>query len=93
MSAPHWLLRAAWVLLAGLLLLQGAQLVSALRYLAGPDAFAVSPLLLAALSFKALLAAVNLALLIAVHVSLRRQGTTGRRASADLSSSDRGTSP
>ena len=93
MNAARWLLRAAWGLLAAVLLLQAVQLVSALRYVAGPDAFAVSPLLMAALAFKGVLVIANLGLLLAVHFGLRRMRPAGADADANLSSSTTGTSP
>lgn len=93
MSAARWLLRAAWVLLAAGLLLQAAQLVSALRYLAGPDAFAVSAMLMAALAFKGVLVLANLVLLLAVHIGLRRMRAARTKEAANLSSTPSGTSP
>lgn len=72
MKAGLWLLRAAWMVLAAVLLLQCVQLVQALRYLAGPEAFAVSPLLWAALALKGALLLLNLGLLLAVRWGLGR---------------------
>ena len=93
MSAARWLLRGAWALLAAVLALQAVQFVSALRYVAGPDAFAVSPLLMAALAFKGVLVIANLGLLLAVHFGLRQMRPTGANADANLTSSTTGPSP
>ena len=73
MSVARWLLRVAFVALAALWVVQLVQLVSALLFVAGADAFAVSPMLVAALAFKGLLLLLNLVLLLLVRRSLRRR--------------------
>lgn len=72
MSAARWILWALLVVLAAVFVLQAVQMASALDYLMGPDALAVSPLLMAALAFKGLLMLFNLAMALAVHFALRR---------------------
>ena len=59
-----------------LLILQSLQMLSALRMLAGPDAFAVSPFLLPALVFKSILLLANLGLLCVAHYAVRRSRPT-----------------
>lgn len=61
--------------LCALLILQILQMISALQLLQGPEAFAVSPLLLAALIFKSVLMLLNLALLWLAHIGIRRLRT------------------
>lgn len=72
MSAARWILWPLLVVLAAVFVLQAVQMASALHYLAGPDALAVSPLLMAALGFKGLLMLINLAMAVAVRFALRR---------------------
>ena len=72
MSAARWLLGIALGLLSALFALQALQMVSALTYLMGPEAFAASPLLMAALGFKGVLMLINLLLMFAVIYALRR---------------------
>ena len=52
------------------------QMVSALRMLDGPDAFEVSPFLLAALVFKSILLLANVGLLCLAHYAVRRSRPT-----------------
>ncbi len=59
-----------------LLILQSLQMVSALRMLDGPDAFEVSPFLLAALVFKSILLLANFGLLCLAHYAVRRSRPT-----------------
>ncbi len=58
--------------LCALFIVQVMQVISALQMLHGPEAFAVSPLLLAALVFKSILILLNLALLWLSHIGIRR---------------------
>jgi hypothetical protein len=58
--------------LCALLIVQIIQMISALQILHGPEAFVVSPLLLAALAFKSILILLNLALLWLSHIGIRR---------------------
>ena len=62
--------------LLALLILQSLQMVSALQMLDAPDAFEVSPFLLAALLFKSILLLANLGLLCLAHYAVRRSRPT-----------------
>jgi hypothetical protein len=64
-------LHAVRIGLLVLLILQSLQLASALRMLDTPNAFAVSPFLLAALVFKSILLPANLGLLCLSHYAVR----------------------
>lgn len=59
-----------------LLMLQVLQMGSALQMLDAPDAFEVSPFLLAALVFKSILLLANLGLLCLAHYAVRRSRPT-----------------
>lgn len=65
-------LQALRIGLCALLILQAMQMISALQMLHGPEVFSVSPLLIAALTFKGILILLNLVLLWLSHIGLRR---------------------
>ena len=68
--------------LCALLIVQIMQMISALQMLHGPEAFAVSPLLLAAFTFKSVLMLLNLASLWLAHIGISRMRAA---ASSNLS--------
>ncbi len=59
-----------------LLILQSLQMLSALQMVDGPNAFEVSPLLMAALFFKSILLLANFGLLCLTHYAVRRSRPT-----------------
>ncbi len=72
MSVLRIALHAVRIGLLVLLILQALQMGSALWMLDGPDAFEVSPFLLAALIFKSILLLANLGLLCLAHYAVRK---------------------
>lgn len=76
MSVLRIALHSVRIGLLVLLILQVLQMGSALQMIDGPDAFEVSPFLLAALVFKSILMLANFGLLCLAHYAVRRSRPT-----------------